>query len=482
MENIGTLAQFSAVNSGGVNLTQARPDGAAMLAPLVPDVPWRRGGFDDFERPVTRGLLPLGVDNATETRGPYDAVCGWRDYSYTRGEPIDGDLPAVWQGASGVNLGGNGSPFGGPQPSNGGLNGGPVPQAVPVSYRPFGPQQWCLRIMGDFTQRLARPNLNRSRFYPWYVSFANAKLHYLWPGDGQRFFARPVWNLAYPAQFPRADQPLPLSETVFFRLNMKSRFPYLGSGAPGTWAFTTRPPNAQESAVEIVRQNGWWLPRRAGANPPAWAMQPTEVGAQSVGANAWIYQYAYQVMEDPEIGITNTGTAQTAYFVQVIAFAAINENRDPPAPLLQAVNGNDDIPVLNPYAGFNRAAADAPAPIDLDHSRVLPTGSTRRDYLTYLGIARQGDATPDWPSKFDGGKPYPNMVAVAQAKVFNDHSWDLWTQMWHAQLEPVSGFDRWITDLNGETVSPVVSPTEVAEMKQYFTSIQPLAAAGVMNH
>ncbi|NJL31831.1 MAG: hypothetical protein HC898_09475, partial [Phycisphaerales bacterium] len=65
-----------------------------LLLPVVPEIPWKRGHFDDYERPVKYGLLPgrdtrlynvdpvpegLGeVDDKTTNRGPYDTVFGWR--------------------------------------------------------------------------------------------------------------------------------------------------------------------------------------------------------------------------------------------------------------------------------------------------------------------------------------------------------------------------------------------------------------------
>ena len=88
------LAQLSAVHGGELNLRQdTRYDKAALMAPVLPQVPWRRGEFNDFERPVRFGLLPgadrrlrttptgasLGqVDHEITNRGPYDTVFGWR--------------------------------------------------------------------------------------------------------------------------------------------------------------------------------------------------------------------------------------------------------------------------------------------------------------------------------------------------------------------------------------------------------------------
>ena len=45
-------------------------------------------------------------------------------------------------------------------------------------------------------------------------------------------------------------------------------------------------------------------------------------------------------------------------------------------------------------------------------------------------VARQRDQALFWPGRFDRDKPSQHTVAIAQGAVFNNHSWDLWTQMW----------------------------------------------------
>jgi hypothetical protein len=66
----------------------------------------------------------------------------------------------------------------------------------------------------------------------------------------------------------------------------------------------------------------------------------------------------------------------------------------------------------------------------------------RREMFTYLGVARRNLSANHWPQKFS-----PTVkglsTALAQAKVFNNRSWDLWTQDWQVQLMPAGGFDDW---------------------------------------
>ena len=83
MENLGTLAALNTERGGAVNLPPDN-DPAALLAP-TPDIPWKRGTFNDFQMPLTRGRLPAAVDNDTTNRGPYDTVFGWRSGWHGRG-------------------------------------------------------------------------------------------------------------------------------------------------------------------------------------------------------------------------------------------------------------------------------------------------------------------------------------------------------------------------------------------------------------
>ncbi|MEM6856216.1 MAG: hypothetical protein AAF593_17585, partial [Planctomycetota bacterium] len=66
-------------------------------------------------------------------------------------------------------------------------------------------------------------------------------------------------------------------------------------------------------------------------------------------------------------------------------------------------------------------------------------GQTDRG-LIYMGVAYQPKTASFWSSRFDGDRPDHFQVGVAQSAVFNNHSWDLWTQMWHAQLTPIDRY------------------------------------------
>jgi len=68
---------------------------------------------------------------------------------------------------------------------------------------------------------------------------------------------------------------------------------------------------------------------------------------------------------------------------------------------------------------------------------------------------------------------------VAQAKVFNRTSWDLWTQDWRASLAPVTMWDDWADRLEAAQnqaplVDNLVHPNEVLNSSEYFQRLLPI--------
>lgn len=109
------------------------------------------------------------------------------------------------------------------------------------------------------------------------------------------------------------------------------------------------------------------------------------------------------------------------------------------------INVGTPVPVRNPANFTDRSAL--PAPIDFDHTLVKPQPDARRQYLTYLAAARRPDTALMWSDRFSSNKPDPSMMAIAQIELFNNHSFDLWTQEWHAQLVRVTNMSDWVTQL-----------------------------------
>ena len=504
MNNLGDLSQQNAVHGGEVNLDSDRaPDSATFMLPVSPQIPWKRGQFNDFERPVRFGLLPgsddrltgmtdccnqVQVDDKTTNRGPYDTIFGWRHIT-RQGVEIDPDSEPPNNG--GVDTGQVPNPFG----------GGPGSQGAGTlfeytAYRNDGTQEWILQRVSNFNT----DRLYFSRFSQWTGQVANAKLQYVWPGTPLQQFALPDWNNDYPNDIPPdRSQPVAYSETAWLRLDIKSAYER-GHNAflsPGSWAYEEPARTRHDTHARVNRCVGWWLdslPTGFRITDPMQINDEVEnVKATRIGTHAWLYEYQYHVLFDNEIGLPpifdedDNPVPQTAYFIQTVIYAGVNRNPiragvfnpgDPPNP--SGITATPDLVpmVVNPYDGFDPTADNAPSPTDFDHTQVDSSNDDRREYLTFLAIARRGDRAMFWPSRFDANNPYPGIVALAQAHVFNNHSWDLWTQMWHAQLQPVDLYDQWLSTMEASTTdadeSVLISLEQYEQLHQLLTGLEPL--------
>lgn len=461
MENYRLAAQRAATEVGQSNLPrQGRNAAEAGAIAIVEEMPWEQGVFDDFERPVMDGMLPLSIDDEQYRRGPYDVIFGWRNLDGSSGGP--GNIP------------GPGSPP---------IMGPPSPATPSTMYRTYGTQSWMIGHVPD------RP-YHRLRY--WVQIISNIKAQYCWnsPWSGDlRTVIDPEWEVDVDRDNERsqdandesvyeivADDRSRVRETLYVVAEIKSRIPN-DPGSPAMqgrqWNYINRPGVARPF---LLRRGGWRDPRN---RPPMAIRSSTAVNYRRVNNHIWhasgtylTNPYSITLGGDPEIslppkqaGVDPDGNpiyeAQTVYWE--IDF------------MLVGVNVGPEIEVRNPYEGFSPNNGDAPRPVNLVHTLMdHDDHRARQDYLTVFAAAQQDDVSSFWPSRFDNGKPYPHQVGIAQAKVFNNHSWDLWTQMWHAQLEPVTEFDNWASRLSSY---PNNAPNQelAAELQTYFEAIAPLA-------
>lgn len=459
MRNMGEVAQTNAAAGATPNLSPNR-DASAVMVPLSPDTVWVRGSFDDLRRPVVEGLLDESIDNEQVNRGPFDTVFGWRALA------TDTETEVV-----GIDVDGVDSP--GQSPVGGGPNNSArrrVTSSEVIGYNTFGTQGqtwspelgvpgWTLRSMYHFY-------LIRHR--TWFRQIADAKLNMLWSEpryERGNDFAVPRWSSGTPP-LPSPGEPLSFSESAYVRVDIRSRYPmnhpfFL---ATGSWAYDQR--------ATLTIRNGWWLaPTRNPTSgntyypttPMAYNGTSDAANVVSVGNNAWLNEFEYTVTADYPIGITpviNQATGevipQPAYFLQLVIYVGYNDNpiaagvfnrsrinRDNPF----IVDALDDpgfvVTIRNPHEGLVHDDETLPAPIDFDHAVMGYSVFENRDALEYCAFARQSDRAIIWPSRFRGHKPYPYLVGIAQARVFNDHSWDLWTPMWQCKLVPIEPYERW---------------------------------------
>jgi len=544
MDQLGRLAQLNAIRGGQVNLVSQKSRTSSFMAPVVPNIPWVRGQFQDFERPVRFGLLPTATDDPETNRGPYDSVFGWRHY--------DRDDPggSAW-----------GNPPGWRPPRPASTNG----------YRVYGPHEWLLRHYD---------NTLYGRL-PWHLrNIATIKMNYLWPvkrNEADPFslmvLVDPDWEIDVENDNERSSysglsgfgggdpdeerrmlddtgqNEVPLSdgdpdgqvnrtvyefatrqrdaihETMFLVLDLYHRDQ--NTGFPDSQRYpSVRPPNStwfirhdrmrprylprmnRQNFLRGSQQrqniNGWVDPTRG---PPGGPMRSNIQGERSVytqitsGRHAWKETIAYETNPlvpqgkyrfggYPELGLFPIQNGVDQFGQPTYAAQRYYRTR---YFLLVGVNVGLEKVIRDPYTGFDPDSPTAPAPTDLDHTVFRSNMNLRRrEFMTHLGVAQRDDGAPMWPSRFAGRKPYPNVVSIAQSQVFNNHSWDLWTQMWHAQLMPVDNgrgdgmvhqrelaFADWVNQMQASSgdlgMVPELSPQEYDDAVEFFNTIQPLA-------
>jgi hypothetical protein len=142
--------------------------------------------------------------------------------------------------------------------------------------------------------------------------------------------------------------------------------------------------------------------------------------------------------------------------------------------------------ITNPFNWSDEGGLPAPYLLDTPKGEYADDHDLagRRDVFTLLGVARADDTPPLWRGQFGSLNPSKSMVTVAQAEVFNNASWDLWTQKWQAQLVPVSQWAGWMsrmTDDSPPAGSPV-QPADVQAVRDYLMKIDPKMVDTYMNH
>jgi hypothetical protein len=502
VDGLGETLREAGVSGALANLPageQRDGEAHAIVLPFNAAVDAQRGAFDDFLYPVVYGRLPLGIDDPIVARGPFDALFAWRDEVY---ETLPPSTPTNTNATPRP-----GSSPGNPLSRRGGRLGGSNHQHQLVGYMTYGPQTRLLRDLRGQINDLMRT----TRYDKYMRVLSNAVRSHVWPtlplnmtlppnththraGDDRqlrdpvgRFVdpnspntstnatIAPDWRTDYDeaVSISRAGAPI-IQETAWFIVEIKSRYAVDDPRflTPGSWALERNYGGAGYDNPRVSIVAGWQSPdsRRGG-----WG------GAQWLTDHVWRANWIDWTRSDTDIGIppvyesvtlpdgtrTDRLVWQEVYRIDTFVFGGVN------------VGEPSDVP--NPYDGFDPLDEDAPAPMNLvgafDTPRPIdePDSITAGARLSLLAVARRPDTPQAWGERFRGGRPDPSVVAIAQAKVFNNHSLDLWTQQWRAELEPVSDYEAWLGYLGDGDWPEDLDGDQIEGLRDYLVNARDLA-------
>jgi|GEM_PF-6388656 len=500
--DIGTISQVAAVQAVEANLSR-RVAAAGVMLPAEPGWPIQRGDWSDLEFPVRYGQLPAQSRMPVYRRGPYDVLYGWRDgyYLVELLEEPRGGPSGSGQGDSGWS--GRGDQFG---------NDWRVLSHELLEYATFGPHDAIQRHMSGTGDSLGiielredegpggldmatgllyyrmrspmsgtdrTPNLQIGELVPggtqgrlhgqlpwsrvdnWHRELVAAKGRMLWGGLQTQFINEPDWITSHSLATNAGDQdPNSIRETCYVRIIIRTEYEdnRLVSGPMHT-------------DTDIFWRSGYW------PNP------------QGLSATDRVAQYIW-LDEIQDSGIITGPNGQS---VQALT---LYQNYY----IWIGANNGDDVEIDNPYEDFD--ADDAPAPIDFIHEQRNPSVDGQpHDDLRFLTVAGQDARSPLMPTRFDrnravqgvssggsaseGGGGLVPAVAVSQSVVFNNHSDDLWTQMWRVQLEPVVEYENWVGLMDDALPTLSAIPevdTEAAQWMHEQLQANAASAAVMLRH
>ncbi len=336
----------------------------------------------------------------------------------------------------------------------------------------------------------------------------------------------PQWITNYNTALGYADNPttrLQILETQYVAVEISSKYPVSDSRflTEGTWRYVNRDnPSMRNPFARIVYRAGW--------------LDPREWNLPMVSSYIWRDQWEYQANFDTIIGINpafvltingnehrlNDESRQISFTFNGITYTI---TYDPQRPIITWVNPDgstasislqvwvaqqnspnvelgyepqtvyciDDfmfaginvgtlIDVRNPNPLAQDINEKLAAPVDFEHAQMPPDKAgegVRKSRLTMLGLAWRRGESAWWPGRFSLNNA-PPAVAAAQVTIFNDHSWDLWTQMWNTRLELVRDMSGWADRLSqanqGGRLPVTISTEELDRVNQQLRAAEKL--------
>ncbi len=480
MQSAGVLAQANTVRFSEDNSVET-----AFLVPLEHRPPVRRGELNDFQ-PTLQGRLRVSSDDMDyqptggnggaipdamypHRLGPWARLHRWRDEwrrstgaVWVPGTPGYGKV----RGWPGNKTGGRISGSSARTRQHGRSGHWRSTGSEVLGYTTYGPYNWALRHIHNWTRdweywdetgRQLRPGaLPDTYFYQYHRNIASIKLGYMFGSKDLKRIHFPLWIVDYnQARTLGTDGNTRVTRTMYYLVEIASSVPKGSANWLRGGTFRT---NGERPIA--IWSNGW-------VDADSW-------GSEKIGEHVWRNEFTYETTGDPEIGlqpVDEDGDGQpdvwhTVYFYQWYIFGGID------------VGG--DVDVSNPCNWDEYDVLPAPILLDTtegDYDPFMPDPDAgfRRAHFTYLAVVRKRNRAAIGPDMFSSGAPGARMYALAQAKVFNNLSFDLWTQDWQVQLMPVTHYEDWMARFEQSLVdvgnNPLLDPEKVAESFEYMSNL-----------
>ena len=497
VNSAGVLAQTDAVQFGRANMADEADK--AFLVPVVPSMPVKQGDFQDFEAVLTDHMVITGDGVRKDSADLVARLAGASDISeevehiHLSGGAIPDwagphrlgpwarlyrwryDLYQRWGGTS----------YGAADNEIGrGHEGG---QSERIGYSTYGPVRWALdRIISGFGLAGWREGLvDVSRFAFHLERITNVKLGYMFGlSSPQRiqYANRWITNYREAVQFAAdPDNRENILRTRYYRPVVMSSVSWddpdwlKDSGTYYSDRGEVSPFDDPKTGLWVWEPDGWY------------DVSVRRSDCEKLNDYVWRRKRQYKVTYEPRVNLplrTDPATDQPipwdVYYVSWYVFGGIEVR--------------DEVEISNPCNWRSGETEDRPKPIlldtdkgDYDPKHPSPDNPYRRDWFTYLGVARGGSTSAVWSQRFATANPMRAMAAMAQAKVFNTSSWDLWTQDWQVQLMPITGWSDWIVRLdqgqdNPDRPTGIVPVELLVDISEYMRALDGDLPGMFINH
>jgi len=347
-------------------------------------------------------------------------------------------------------------------------------------YTTFGPYEWAKSWITSY----AFDALGDSRFREYYDTICATKLDYIFGpiNPNLKMIHYPLWITDLDEarkEFYPDGTPIRKIRTRYYYIEVISK----SKEGSASWESSITSDNLGDPVAKEF--NGWVAPEQLKGRVFGGGAQQVEGPVQVGELPMWRF-----TAEGNEQILNPDGTVKEewpVYFSWYFIFGGVDTGGEveisnpanwdrfdePPAPMI--MNGSEE--------DRGRDGGDDVMAYYSDD----PDVGARREFFAFLSVARVKNESASWPQKFTLMNPTGSIYCMSQAKVFNNCSWDLWTQDWQVQLTPVVDWGDWTERLgrgtgDAELTEGFVRQQDAERDLRFMSAFPPNMADVSINH